>query len=115
MATIFDGPIPAVDLKDPSGIGLFLWSAGDAVGDFTGVVLGLLLDRFPIDGEGLPEVRQVEVAVERGGGPDLPDLDSPCSKTWFLRILEMDDDLLEEVGLVAVDGQRYSIDALGLG
>ncbi|MGH8607621.1 MAG: hypothetical protein ACREX9_09410, partial [Gammaproteobacteria bacterium] len=59
------------------GIGLFLWSAGDAVGDFTGVVPGLLLDRFPIDGEGLPEVRQVEVAVERGSGQDLPDLDTP--------------------------------------
>lgn len=102
---------PRLTSRTRRGIGLFLWSAGDAAGNFTGVVPGLLFDRFPIDGEGLPGVRKVEVAVERGGGPDLSDLDTPVfeggiiNESRFLRILEMDYDLLEEVGLITVDGE----------
>lgn len=104
---MFDRPMRAVDLKEASGIGLFRCSAGDAVGDFVGAFLG----RLPFDHEGLSDVREVEVVVECGGGPDLSGLDPPMlgrgvlDEVRFVSILEEAGDILEQGWLVAFDGE----------
>lgn len=92
-------------------MGLFRCSAGDAVGDFVGAFPGLLLDRLPFDHEGLSDVREVEVVVEYGGGPDLSGFDPPMlgrgvlDEVRFVSILEEAGDILEQCWLVAFDGE----------
>ena len=59
------------------------------------------------DEEGLADVREIQVVVEGGGGPDLPGLDTPVFEEWtehavrFLSLLEIQSDVLQETGLVA--------------
>ena len=101
VAAIFDRPMPAVDLKEASGMGLFRCSAGDAVGDFVGAFSGLLLDPLPFDDEGLSDVREVEVVVECGGGPDLSGFDPPMLGRGVLDELRFVS-VLEEAGELAL-------------
>ena len=55
VATVFDGPMPPVDLQDLLGTGLFRGAAGDAVGCLMGASAGLLVDGFPFDDKGLAD------------------------------------------------------------
>ena len=109
VAAIFDRPMPPIHLKDTLGIGLFGGSAGDAVGDFMGVFPGLFVDRFPFDDEGLSDVGEVEVAVERGGGPDRSGFDPPMlgrgvlDELRFVSVLEEAGDIVKQCWLVAFD------------
>ena len=54
---------------------------------------------------------EIQVVVEGTGGPDLPGLDTPVFEGWaenevgFLALLEIQGEVLEEVGLVAFDGE----------
>ena len=111
VAAIFDCPMPPVSLEDPSRIGLLLGSAGDAVGEFMGLFPAFLFDGVPFDGEGLAEMGEVELAVERRGSPDLAGLDAPMvggrvlDKVRLFSILEEQDDILKQGRLVAFDGE----------
>lgn len=104
VATVFDGPVPPVDLQYLPGIGLFRGLAGDAVGYLMGVFAGLLVDRFPFDDEGLPDVGKVEVAVECGGGADFPGFDPPMVGWRDLDEIRLPP-ALEEQGNVLLEGR----------
>jgi hypothetical protein len=78
-----------VYLKEFSGIGLLLGSAGDSVGDFMGAFPGLLFNRVAFDEVGLADMREIQIVVELRGGPDLPGLDPAMigrrefDEVWF--------------------------------
>ncbi len=55
-------------------------------------------------------MREVEVVVERGGGPDLSNLDAPMraidsDPLGFLALLEIEGEVFEQPALVAFDGE----------
>ena len=104
VATVFNGPMPPVDLQHLPGIGLFRGLAGDAVDYLMGVFAGLLVDRFPFDDEGLADVGKVEVAVECGGGPNFPGFDPPMVGRRDLDEVRPSP-VLEEQGNVLLEGR----------
>lgn len=59
MTAVFDGPVAAVGGKDALGVGLLRSSAGDAIGDFTGVFAGFFLCGLSLDEKSLLDVREV--------------------------------------------------------
>jgi hypothetical protein len=100
-----------VDCKQALRVGFLGLSAGETVNCFTGGFPGPLLYGLPLNHEGLPDVREVEIAIEFCGGPYLPDLDSPMigrtigSKIRLLPVLEAEIDVLKERGLIPLDGE----------
>jgi hypothetical protein len=66
MATVLGDPVAAVDLEQALRAGFSGGTAGDAVGEFAGAFPRFLLQRPPLDEEGLGELREVEVGVECG-------------------------------------------------
>jgi hypothetical protein len=51
-------------------------TAGDAIGDVTGGFTGFFLGALALDNKGLAEVREVEIVIEFGRGPDFAGFDS---------------------------------------
>ena len=76
MTAVFDAPVAAVGGKHALRIGLFSSSAGNAIGDFTGVFTGFFICELTLDDKSLSDVRKVQIAVEFGCGPDLADFDA---------------------------------------
>ena len=76
MAAVFDTPVATVGSQQPLRVGLFRGATGNAIGDFTGVFTGFFLCGLTLDDKGLFEVREVQIVVEFGGGPDFADFDS---------------------------------------
>ena len=72
---------------------------------------GLFVDGVAFDEEGLTEVREVEVVIEFGGGPDLACFDAAVigrrmlDEVGLLAILEVQGDISLKGGLVAFDGE----------
>lgn len=75
MTAVFDAPVPAVGGKQALRVGLLRSSAGDAIGDFTGVFTAFFICCLPLDEKSLSDVRKVQIAVEFGCGPDFADFD----------------------------------------
>jgi len=50
-------------------------SAGNAIGNFTGVFTAFFICGLPLDEKSLSDVRKVQIAVEFGCGPDCADFD----------------------------------------
>ena len=75
MATVFDAPVAAVGGQNALRVGLLRGSAGDAIGDFTGVFAAFFICGLPLDEKSLSDVRKVQIAVEFGCGPDFADFD----------------------------------------
>jgi hypothetical protein len=92
MAAVFDAPVAAVGGKNALRVGLFRGSAGDAVGDFTGVLAAFFIGGFALDDKSLSDVRKVQIAVEFGCGPDFADFDAAV-----IRRVAMD-----KIGILAV-------------
>lgn len=51
VAAILDGPVSPVGLQHPLRIGLFRRTAGDAIGDFMGLLAGFLVVGFAFNDE----------------------------------------------------------------
>jgi len=111
VTAVLDAPVASVDGKELLG-GCFVWfSAGDAVGDVVGDLAALLFNRFSLNQECLLDVREVEIGVEFGGGPDFTGFDPAMirrivsNEIRFLAVLEIELDILKECGLIAFDGE----------
>ena len=76
MTAVFDAPVTTVGGKHAFGVGLFRRSAGNAIGDFTGVFTGFFICKLTLDDKSLSDVRKVQIVVEFGGGPDFADFDA---------------------------------------
>ena len=92
MATILNGPVATVDVKDTLWAGLLRRSTGDAVSDFTRDLATLFVCEVPFDGEGLSDMGKIKIVVQFGGGPDLSDFDSSVIRGC----------ILNEIGLLAI-------------
>src|SRR5208282_4901319 len=62
VATVFDDPVPAVNLEHASGAGLLGSAASEAVGDFQRIFTRLFLGGLRIIKKKIANVRKVEIA-----------------------------------------------------
>ena len=76
MTAVFDAPVATVGDKHAFRIGLLGSSAGNAIGDVTGVFTVFFICKLTLDDKSLSEVRKVQIVVEFGGGPDFADFDA---------------------------------------
>ena len=111
VAAVFHGPMASVDEEEALGVSLLGGSTGDAVSDLAGAFPGFFHDAVTFHDEGLTDMREVQVVIQFGGGPDLSDFDSPMvgwgilDELGFLTILEEEGDILKESFLVSFDGE----------
>ena len=75
MTAVFDAPVAAVGGKNALSVGLCRGSAGDTIGQFTGVFTAFFICGFPLDDKSLSDVGKIQIAVEFGRGPDFADFD----------------------------------------
>jgi uncharacterized membrane protein YdjX (TVP38/TMEM64 family) len=76
MTAFFDAPVATVGGTQAFGVGLLGSSAGNAIGDFTGVFTAFFICKLTLDDKSLSELRKVQIVVELGGGPDFADCDA---------------------------------------
>jgi len=76
MTAVFDAPVATVGGKHPLRVGLCRSSAGNAIGDVTGVFTSFFISRLALDDKSLSDVRKVQIVVEFGCSPDFADFDS---------------------------------------
>jgi len=111
MATVFDAPVAAVGGKNALSVGLLRSSAGDAIGDFTGVFTAFFICGLPLDDKSLSDVRKIQIAVEFGCGPDFADFDPSVvrrvamDKIGVPPVFKIQCDVLKKSGLVVFDGE----------
>lgn len=111
MAAVFDTPVATVGSQQLLRIGFCRQSAGDAIGDVTGGFAGFFLCGLALDNKGLTEVREVQVAIECGGGPDFANFDSAVirrvghDKIRERAVVKKERDVFKETGLVVFDGE----------
>jgi hypothetical protein len=75
MTAVFDAPVATVDGKHTLRVSLFGRAAGNAIGDFAGVLTGFFICGLPLDDKSLSDMREVQITVEFGCGPDFTDFD----------------------------------------
>jgi hypothetical protein len=103
--------MPAVGVKNALSVSLLRGSAGDAIGDFTGIFTAFFICGFPLDDKSLPDVRKVQIVVKFGCGPDLADFDPTVvrriamNKIRRLAVIKKQGDVLKKFGLVVFDGE----------
>ena len=111
VTAIFDAPLAAVDGQKALSIGLGGGTARDPISEVVGVLSVFFLNRFSLNDKGLLHVREIQVGVEVGGGPDFSSFDAAMiwrvigDEIGFFSILEIQLDILQECGLVAFDGE----------
>ena len=76
MTAVFDAPVATVGGEHALGVSLLGGAAGDAVGDFTGVLAVFFIGGFSLDDKRLSDVGKVEIGIEFGCGPDFTDFDA---------------------------------------
>ena len=76
MTAVFDAPVATVGGKHALRVGLLRSSAGNAIGDFTGVFTAFFICELALDDKSLSDVRKVQIVVEFGCGPDFADFDA---------------------------------------
>jgi hypothetical protein len=111
MAAVFDAPVAAVGGKNALGVGLLRGSAGDTIGDFTGVFTAFFICGFPLDDKSLSDMGKVQIAVEFGCGPDFADFDPAVvrgvamDKIRVSPVFKVQLDVLKKSGLVVFDSE----------
>ena len=107
-----DGPVPAVQREQALGAGGVGGMAGDAVGVLDGLLAGGFGGDGALDEEGLADVGEGEVIVECRGGPDGAAFDASVAKlgpfleVGFAAFLEVDVEVGQQVGPIALDGEQ---------
>jgi len=111
MAAVFDAPMATVGGKNGLRVRLGRWSAGDAIGDFTGIFTAFFVSGLPLDGKSLLDMRKVQVLVKFGGSPDFTDFDPPVitagmiDKIGLLAVFKVQGDIVEKSSLVSFNGE----------
>ncbi len=77
VATVFDGPMAAIDFEEALWSGLFGRAAGDPECGFERSLLAFLVDHLALDQEDLADVREVDLGIEGGTAPNPSGFDSP--------------------------------------
>ena len=75
MTAVFYAPVTTVGGKHALRVGFLRSSAGNAIGDFTGVFACFFICGLPLDEKSLSYVRKIQITVEFGCGPDFADFD----------------------------------------
>jgi len=75
MTAVFDAPMATVGGKHALRVGFLRSSAGNAIGNFTGVFTAFFVCGLPLDEKSLSDVWKVQIAVEFSCGPDCADFD----------------------------------------
>ena len=87
-------------------------ATGEAIGDVQRIFTRLFLDHLPLDEEGLAHVREVEIVVEFGGGPDFAGFQAAVigrrlfDEMRLAPVLEVELQVCQQSGLIAFDGER---------
>ena len=109
MTAIFDAPVPSVGSKHALRVRLLRSSAGDTIGDITGVFTAFFIRELPLNDKSLSYVRKIQIVVEFGCGPDFTDFD-PTVIRWVaqdkirvLPVFKIKCDVLKKSGLVIFD------------
>jgi hypothetical protein len=76
MTAVFDAPVTTVGGKHALRVGLLSSSAGNAIGNVTGVFTGFFISRLALDDKSLSDMGKVQIVVEFGCRPDFADFDS---------------------------------------
>ena len=111
MTAVFYAPVSAVGGKHALRVGLLSSSAGNAIGDVTGVFTGFFICGLALDDKSLSDVRKAQIAVEFGCGPDFADFDAAVirrialDKIGVLAVFKIECDVLKKTGLVVFDGE----------
>ena len=105
----FDAPMPAVDGQYAFRRSFLRRAARDLQCDLTAVRAGLFVDRFALDPEDLPNMQEVEVAIDRRAAPNAPCFDAAMirrrdlDKIGSAARLEQQGDIAFQRRLVALD------------
>ena len=111
MTAVFDAPVAAVGGKNVLSVGLLRGSAGDAIGNFTGVFTVFFVCGLPLDDKSLSDMGKVEIAVEFGCGPDFADFDPTVvrrvvlDKIGIFPVFKIQGDVFKKSRLVVLDGE----------
>lgn len=70
VGAVLDGPVPAVEVKQPCRRGLLWRQAGDAVDDFDSALAACEVEPFTGQPEDLAAVGEIEMGVEGAGNLD---------------------------------------------
>ena len=118
----FDAPMPAVDGQYALRRGLLRGATCDPQSEIMGVLAGFFVEGFAFDPNGLADVEEVEISVERSAAPNAPrhdrpmigrrDLDEIRSTAGF----EQQGDIAFQIGLVGLDREmivRLLLDHIG--
>lgn len=76
VAAIFNSPVTAVYGKETLCVGLIGWTAGDAVHGFVAGFSALFFYELTLDNEGLSDMREIQVGIKFGCGPNFSSFDS---------------------------------------
>ena len=76
VTTVFDAPVLAVRLKDYFGIRFFRLTTGYSVNNFVSTFTRFLFNAFSFNHEGLADMGEIQVLVERRGCPDFAGFDA---------------------------------------
>ncbi len=76
MEAVFNTPMLSVEMKQAAGISFLSRCAGNPTDDFCCGFVELDLGYFTADTEDLSHMREIEVSIELGACPDLPDLEA---------------------------------------
>ena len=87
--------------------------AGQAVDGFGGDFAGFFVDRLPLDGEGLANGRKIQIAIERGSGPNgarahpsVREGEGFAEVRWPAVVLEVCADVVEQGWLIVFGGEH---------
>jgi hypothetical protein len=76
MTAVLDAPGPAVILQHLGGAGEAWCFAGNPIGDILGWLAAFFVDRDLLHPEGLLDMGEVQVVIERGGDSDVSDFEA---------------------------------------
>lgn len=111
MAFVFDGPVAAIGVQQILGVSLIGRPAGNAQGRVVRWFAAFFIRAMTLDEKSLLDVREVQVLVECGGGPDPSLFDAAVigrvakDEIGSAAVFKEQFDIFEDSGLVFFDGE----------
>ena len=111
MTTVFDAPVAAVGGENVLSVGLLRSTAGDAIGNFTGVFTAFFVCGLPLDDKSLSDMGKVQIAVEFSCGSNFADFYPTVirrvamDKIGIFPVFKIQGDVFKKSGLVVFDGE----------